>query len=131
MIRIACLHQNLAGPLAPARTPRYLRQHGEEPFCGPVVARDESSGGVQHGGPRQAGEDVALAAAQCFERSDKLAAPARAVAVDAHDARAREACLQRFLDALRAASQGPQIEIAAGRANAWHPSLGAAMVAAQ
>src|SRR4030095_6534655 len=57
--------------------------------------------------------------------------PPRAVAVDAHDASPRKARLQRLLDALRAATQGFEIHVAAGRAGARHGGLRAAVVTAQ
>src|SRR5258708_22377398 len=78
-----------------------------------------------------ANQDIALAAPDLDQGARELGAPARAVAVDAHDARFREARGERLFHALRAAAHGLEIHIAAGRARARNGLLRAAMVAVQ
>src|SRR5690606_33555875 len=54
-----------------------------------------------------------------------------AVAIHPHDAGAGEALGERLLDALGAAAERPQVDVAASRAGARNRRLGAAVVAAK
>ena len=140
---IARLHQHLARPLAAPGAARDLRERRVQPLGGAVVGGDQRAVGVQHADQREqrevvalgeqlrADQDVGLAARDALQRARELAAAARAVAVDAHDARLREARGERFLDALRAAAHRLQVEVAAGRAGARDGAFRAAVVAAQ
>ena len=133
--RIARLDQHFARPLAPAGAPGDLRQHREQALGRAVVGGDQRAVGVQHADQRErrevvalgeqlrADQDVAFAAPDAFQRARELAAAPRAVAVDAHDARAGKARGQRLLDALRAAPHRLQVDVAAGRAGARDRAL--------
>src|SRR5258706_9383021 len=79
----------------------------------------------------RADQDVTLATPDLGQCVRELGAPARAVAVDAHDARLREARGERLLHALRAAAHGFEIDVAARRARAWNGQLRAAVMAVQ
>src|SRR6185369_1911911 len=141
--RKARLYQHLARLFAPAGAPADLRQRGEQALGGAVVGRQQRAVGVQHAHQRQvrevvplgkqlrADQDVALTAVYAFQRARELAALAGIVPVDAQDAGIGKNPGQRFLDALRTASERLQVDVAAGGADARNRFFGAAVVAAQ
>src|SRR4029079_12164891 len=76
-------------------------------------------------------QDVSFPAPDALQRARELLPASRAVAVDADDARGREARCERLLDALRAASHRLEIHMAADRTGARNRLLRAAVMAAQ
>jgi len=130
MARVARLDHDFAALAAAAGAARHLREHGVKALGGAIVRGKQSGVRVQHGDERQlrkvvslgeqlrANQDVAFAAPQPLERAHELGAPACAVTIDAHDARAGKACRERLLHALCAAAHRFEVHVAAGRARA-------------
>ena len=143
MLAVARLDQHFRfQPRAPGAA-GHLHQLREQALAGAVVLREQRGIGIEHADERQllevvalgdhlrADQDVDVAAVHRVERFLCAALPARGIGVDAQDARLREQRLQAFLDALRAAAERLQIDIAAGRAGVRDAQFQAAVMAAQ
>jgi hypothetical protein len=129
MLAVARLDQHLADASPVAAGPaRHLHQLGEQALAGAVILREQRGVRVQDADQGQllevvalgdhlgADQDVDLAAVHGVEGRLRAALQARGIGVDAQDARLREHRLQAFLDALGAASERLQVDVAAGRA---------------
>ncbi len=114
-----------------------------QPLGGAEIGAEEGAVAVQHAHQREArvivalGEhlgahqDVDLARAELVEHAGERALARGGVAIDARDARLRQRCAQRLLDALRALPHRRQIRPAARRARSRDALAVPAVVAAQ
>jgi hypothetical protein len=122
--RIARLHEHLAGQPGAARAAAHLHQLREQPLARAEIVREQRGVGIQHADQRDALEVVPFAIicvptrmstspACTLENSACAALAARAVRVDAQHARARHGLGERLLDALRAAAERCDVDVAA------------------
>ncbi len=143
MARVTRLHQHFAGQACAARAPAHLHQLREKPFARAEVVRKQRGVGVQHADQRhapevmplrdhlRADENIDLARMHIGKERLRAAFAARAVSIDAQHARARHRARKRLFDALRAASERRDIDVAALRARARNARLPAAVMATQ
>ena len=130
MARVARLDQHLTdaaafrlrGPPGPAR---HLHELGEQPFAGPVILRKQGRVRIQNADQRQlfeivalghhlrADQDIHFAAVHAVERFLRAALLARGIGIDAQNPRLGKQLLQALFQALRAASQRLQVDVAA------------------
>jgi hypothetical protein len=143
MVGIFGLDQHFAGQVGTAAAAADLHQLREEPLRGAEVGGEQRRIGADRADQRQQREimalgqhlgtdqDVGLTRVDGGEQGLPFLRRARRIAVDAQDAGRGEAFDQHGFEALRAAPEGQQVDVAAIGAGARDGGLEAAVVAAQ